>query len=459
MASPKGGLYISFENARRVDLQEAAGAHDRFSVELSNSDWQLGQKEIFLISLSEERDRIDYAAIARKKRGPKNTAACNLEFSGFVEFERPLSLASLIQELPRDLATLVKDREGKRGKWFPPTVWLAVLDLLKRMSPNAAQPLDKLWSLVNANEEIDIGRNTERLGMQRDAIGLSLDVAGLPDLRRREFRRISLAQADIATSSFIELMDSQPPQERMLVDHDRRIFEEAIASGEYETREFSEGPRTLRVWTVDKEPIEQFTGVDLIILNEDYNSLLMVQYKCMRQEAGTDASQWRYRPDGSFRDELSRMEGVQRLIEESSSPVKKMEDLRLVADTLYFKFCKRLPLARQDGELAEGMLMSLAATQTFLTTSISYGPREGRFIGYENCERYLNNSIFAALARDGWIGSCGLTDEDYKAIMGLTRSGRSLVLAQTRTSNPKAERTAQRRRNAQDRPGNTYFRG
>ncbi len=445
MAEPKGGLFISFENARRADLQEAADSYGHFSVELSNSDWHLDQKEIFLISFAEEKDLINCAALARKKRGPKNTAASNVEFSGFVAFEHPLYLTPLIQELPTDLRVLVKHREGNRGRWFPPSVWPTVMHSLKRMFPECAQSLDELWQLANANEEINIGQNTQRLAMQRDAIGLSFDVAGLADLRRRQFRKILPVRGDTTSLSFIELMDSESPQERMLIDHDRRIFEEAIASGEYETREFSEGPRSLRVWTVDKGPIERFTGVDLIILNEDYNSLLMVQYKCMNQEPGRDAVQWRYRPDNSFRDELSRMEEVQRRIKQLGYSVQKMQDIRLVTDALYFKFCKRLPLTHQDGELAEGMLMSLTNTQTFLTTNISSGPREGHFIGYENCERYLNNSLFAALARDGWIGSRGLTDEDYKTLLGARERDRSLVLAQMRTSVPSGRDATLRR--------------
>jgi len=445
MAEPKGGLFISFENARRADLQEAAYSYGRFSVELSNSDWHLNQKEIFLISFSEKKDRINCAALARKKRGPKNTAACNVEFSGFVAFERPLYLTPLIQELPTDLRALVKHREGNRGRWFPPSVWLAVMHSLKRMFPECAQSLDELWQLANATEEINIGQNTQRLAMQRDAIGLSLDIAGMPDLRRRQLRKVLPIRDDAESRSFIELMDSQPPQERMLVDHDCHVFEEAIASGEYETAEFSEGPRSLRVWTVDKDPIERFTGVDLIILNEDYNSLLMVQYKCMNREQGKDVVQWRYRPDSSFRDEILRMEEAQHRVNQLNCPVQKMQDLRLVTDTLFFKFCKRLPLTHQDGELAEGMLMSLANTRTFLLTNLSSGPRDGHFIGYENCERYLNNSLFAALARDGWIGSRGLTDDDYKTILGLRKSDRSLVLAQMRTLGSDGRNAASRR--------------
>lgn len=101
-----------------------------------------------------------------------------------------------------------------------------------------------------------------------------MDVAGLDELRRQELRRAHTIEGDTEVWSFLELMDTQPPQERARVDHDRSVFEGAIAQGRYETKTFTDGVRRLRVWTVDKGAIEKFTGVDLVILNLDFNSLL-----------------------------------------------------------------------------------------------------------------------------------------------------------------------------------------
>src|SRR5439155_20413071 len=103
------------------------------------------------------------------------------------------------------------------------------------------------------------------------------------DMRRQQFRKIRAISAKTKAVSFITLMDAQPPQERALVDHDQSIFESLVARGECESATFSEGLRNLRVWTVDKSKVERITGtgVDLVILNQDYNSLLLLQYKCM----------------------------------------------------------------------------------------------------------------------------------------------------------------------------------
>jgi len=90
MPEAKGGFYISFrsEPARRERFKESADTQGRFSVELSASDWQLQQKDMFVLSLSEEPTVLECAAIGRRKRGWHNTGASNIEFSGFVFFVR-----------------------------------------------------------------------------------------------------------------------------------------------------------------------------------------------------------------------------------------------------------------------------------------------------------------------------------------------------------------------------------
>jgi hypothetical protein len=133
------------------------------------------------------------------------------------QFDRPLVLNTLIRVLPDGLRALVKNREGDRGRWFPPSVWFAVTNFLKEAFPERASALERLLELANAGEEIEIGRHTQRLAMQRDAVGLSLDIAGLSDIRRQQFRRVLPIRGETSSPSFIELMDAQPPQERMLI--------------------------------------------------------------------------------------------------------------------------------------------------------------------------------------------------------------------------------------------------
>jgi hypothetical protein len=437
MAEAKGGMYITFEGSRREKLQESALTKGRFSIEMSASDWNLDMKDMFLMSLSEEQDLIECAAIGRRKGGPRNTGAYNIEFTGFVFFT-PVSIAFLTDRLPWSVRVTIKDRERGRGKWFPPVAWAALLESLERERPEAESELNALWDRVNAKDERDHDNHTQRLAMQRDAIGLSLDMAGLAETRRQEFRKIYSVRKATEAQSFIGLMDALAPQERMLVDYDRSVIENAIAKGNYESMSFSHGQRSLRVWTVDRGEIERFAGVDLVILNRDYNSLLLLQYKCM--ELDRTSKQWSYRPDRQFDLEMSRMKMVDDLMERRTTSEtqligSKLEDIRLHRGALYFKLCKRLPLSQQDGELADGMVVSLPTAEQMLQSGASSGLRGGRYIGYENCNRYLSNSLFSALARDGWIGSQGLTDRQYMEVLGFVQESdnHSLVLAESKT--------------------------
>jgi hypothetical protein len=215
-------------------------------------------------------------------------------------------------------------------------------------------------------------------------------------------------------------------------------LEKVIARGDSrDVTTFSSGLRALRVWTVDHGPIERFAGVDLVFLNQDYNSLLLIQYKCMEKDSHSD--QWNYHPNAQFHKEMERMRKVGLLIGKRTPAEAKLLDIRLDLGALYFKFCKRLPLSQQDGELADGMIVSLATTRMFLETSEKGLPRS-RAIGYETCPRYLSNSLFSALARDGWIGSRGLSHQQYQEILGFVheRDETSLVLAEAGTMLPRS---------------------
>jgi hypothetical protein len=113
--------------------------------------------------------------------------------------------------------------------------------------------------------------------------------------------------------------------------------------------------------------------------------------------------------------------------------VERIQDIRLDKGVFYFKFCKRLPVSQQDGELANGMLMSLSHTLSFLDSEEARGPKKGLYVGYENCRRYLNNSQFVELARDGWIGARAVGEAHFHAIMGqFQQKGTSFMVAETK---------------------------
>ena len=67
----------------------------------------------------------------------------------------------------------------------------------------------------------------------------------------------------------------------------------------------------------------------------------------------------------------------------------------------------------------------LIASETLL------GSRRGVAVTFENAERHLNSSLFAALVRDGWIGSrVESTDLLQRVVEELLERGHSITLAE-----------------------------
>jgi len=66
---------------------------------------------MFLLSFADTPDRIDCAALGRRKGSPRNTAAYNIEFDAFVFFTPPLRLSPLLERLPSGPRATIKDRE------------------------------------------------------------------------------------------------------------------------------------------------------------------------------------------------------------------------------------------------------------------------------------------------------------------------------------------------------------
>lgn len=417
MSHEKGGYFISFEPARRRILRDAARDRDKFSVELSIADWSVDAKEMFLVSLSDDKDAIDFAAFVRRKGGPHNTGGHNVEFSGFINLNS-LHVSQLLGRLSPKARATVKEREGTRGRYFPPQAWGELMALIKEERPALVAELDAMWTRVVARDQPDREARIQKFAMQRDALGLSLDIAGLSDLRRDEFRKARPFGSAGDAQSFIDLMDGRRVHERTLMENDRSLIEGAM--GERRPVSFSSGQRLLRVWIVDKEPIEKFAGIDLVVVNREYGSLLLLQYKCMEQEGASSKKHWRYRPDDKFHEQVALMRKTREAIERLDGEIatERVQDIRLDKGVFYFKFCKRLPLSEQDGELGNGLVMSLDHTMSFLSSEEARGKEKGLYIGYENCVRYLSNTHFVDLARDGWIGGRAVGERHFRLIMG-----------------------------------------
>lgn len=112
-------------------------------------------------------------------------------------------------EYRQALVALSRNEKGGRGKWFPPVAWTALLRMLRNKRPEVAENLEALWERVNTEDQYDPAPDLQRISMQGDAIGLSLDIAGLSDLGKKEFKKIYTTVQAREVNSFVDLMDVQ----------------------------------------------------------------------------------------------------------------------------------------------------------------------------------------------------------------------------------------------------------
>ncbi|ASL48101.1 hypothetical protein bAD24_III11935 [Burkholderia sp. AD24] len=441
MTTGKGGFLISFEPERSRLFEDRARAGHYFSLELSRLDNSAKTREFFFVCFDGAGKDVSAAAMASYKAGPQNTGARNYRFSDFVFFE-PFLLTQLESKVSAATKRALLKSVGGVARRMPPVAWEEVRKTVSELRPSVASELGALWERVCQPDQIETSSNLQTLALQRDAIGLALDCAKLGDSRRAMFRRAKPVDEAAKEDSFIAYLEEvAPTQERELVDYDRNAFAGLKLPDFSVTGDLSigEGSRKLHVQTLDKGPLETALGVDLLIYLSDLASLVMIQYKCCENKN----SEWTYRPDGKFLDQMERMRQAEIAFEAMrnsrtngyQAPKVQMHQSRLCAAPFYVKFCKRLPLQRQDGELCEGRLLRRTDVATLLELEQTQGPRSGKIVKYDSIPRHMSNSDFSGLVSGGWIGTSHLTPEDLSAVVGsLLATSSRVILAEAQSS-------------------------
>ncbi len=163
-------------------------------------------------------------------------------------------------------------------------------------------------------------------------------------------------------------------------------------------------------------------GVDVVYFNQTFRSFVLVQYKRMvrdgRREGG--GALW-YRPDKNLASEMERMRRVDELFGGSAG------DYRLSSQACWVKLCDSWGRLEEPKELVKGMYLAREYFAELLRTC--KGPNGGTRLGYDNVPRHINNTMFAALVKDGWIGTRGTgTAELEEVARGVLANRRALVL-------------------------------
>lgn len=414
------GFIVAFEPARSKKisklLEQGYGFRDSFSVD----DWDLARKEIFFLTLNKRGKEIDAVALVQRAHGDGGTGKPKYGIDHAIQIDPPITAQEIADLL--DLKTNAST--PTRGRRIDESIWDKLVQKIKEIRPEITDQLEALLLLVDKEASLLGGNNRlDRIAEQRDALGSVMDIGGIS--RPEVLQKIDADKAEIA-NSILDLFDDLPIHERHLVEHDRAILEK-IFDGGFRGAQFSSGVNHVRIYVADKTYLETALGTDLIIYQSLWESFIFVQYKLMSNNS-KDENGWHYRPDDQFDKQANKINLLMANYPQYSPLVKW--HFRLFDEPVYFKFCeKRRPTSRDDS-LVKGMSMNWKSIGQFLGMDDSEGVHGGRTIGYKNCPRYLNNTEFSDLAKNGWIGSSGKGTEYIKNKIQEARiSGREAIVA------------------------------
>jgi len=262
-------------------------------------------------------------------------------------------------------------------------------------------------------------RGYETAVLEKDAIGLAL---GFQGIERDELR---LWRPEEEPAPFLGGLPHATLREDQIVNHDLGVFGdwEVVAQSAVGAVHFQRDGVGVTVVNVNRTPVEEVLGVDLLYFHEVYRSFVLVQYKRFEDDR-EDGLGPVYRPDEALEGELELM---RQIVPTPPDPVDQLS-YRLGPGVCYLKLCKSVRFDPYSRDLIAGMYLPLEYFDACEPTA--RGPRGGRAYGYSTIPRHLNNTQFIDLVQDGWIGSSGaLSDELQALVESLIERGRSVLLA------------------------------
>jgi len=430
MPASRGGFLIRFDEEQRATfLREIAGVEAGFSDALSRDDWALKQWEVCGLLL--EPNVITHWALARKGKKVA-TGKVRVEFTEVTPTLLPLE-AIEFRVGPQIRRNIVSARSGMGGR-VPPATWEGLKSAVGEISVDSRAALERLERMRDQSRELITRPGAEVVAQQRDAVGLALDVFDQTGQLRKRTLLGWVAPAGAGLTSFLNGLEGVRTVEDQLIARDAAVF-----PGGEGTRHtvvgavFAVGGRKLEVFNVNRNAVEASLGVDLLYLHETFDAWTLVQYKSMERTDGGGDQSAVYRPDASFDAELARMQAFRAIRPDSWTIADGSSAYRLCGDGFFFKLCSRVQLEVLSDGLLPGMYLPRQFVEVMLVDPAAQGPRGGRLITFDNTQRHINNTLFAELVRDGWVGTRGVSSTQIASIVsdGLS-SGRAVVIARSR---------------------------
>lgn len=257
-------------------------------------------------------------------------------------------------------------------------------------------------------------RYSSNIGLQKDAVALSLKAFGLPSGAMASALYVADDQ-ETALAGYSILEDA-------VIEHDARVVPEFTLSESDLTGRavFRKDSEMLEVITANKRPLENALGIDLIYLNAIKQNIVMVQYKMLEPSRTAEQTDWLYRPNKQLKKEISRMKRF------SKSHAPGPLEYRINPQVYYLRFVRR------DAALGkQAVTMPIDHFKTLRKDPGCKGPRGAFRISYDTLDgRYLRQEGFLDLLRSGYIGAYAQETNDLtNLIRAIIRNDRAVVFA------------------------------
>jgi hypothetical protein len=410
-------------SARDLDeIAEHAAGRLPFTVVVDTREAQLAPSQPALV-VSDD-DIVEFVGLLTRSRwaGTNRRSARLSE----IDIVGPIPLGEIAKVMPA--ATRCYARPIVPASLYPPATWRDVFAAIRQLDDYAGSRLDRLDRMSRGPEPLVSFVQAE----ERDAVLLSLEIAGLP---RALAARSTTARAHFLTGSEPDedLAGVQILEDQMLL-HDTQLFpgwdrdrDGDLAGIGYAFHDRA-GERRLTVMNVNRSAIETTTGVDLIYYRHEPDAFVLVQYKRLVEEP----TGWLYRPsrDANFAAERQRMVDLRSALGSPGPGFSGPHEYRLSGEPFYFKLCSSRLIDQSSDQLIRGMYIPLEYFDLLEAGGGLAGPRGGVAIGWDNAGRWLDNTTFARLVGDAWIGTYGQASRNLaEVIRGGLRLGRAVIVA------------------------------
>ncbi|NJK46268.1 MAG: hypothetical protein HC933_20280 [Pleurocapsa sp. SU_196_0] len=415
MDQRQGYFYFAGEISEDVSKKIKNGKH--FSDFITINRWRGRHYDIFLIFI----DGIGaYSYGIARKSASVSTSRIRLVFFEYLILPRPVSQEEIL--LATDMP-LLPDRTS-----IIPEYWNKTKNFILELFPEINEKLTNLENKVDL-ENIDPDTNAkENLIFERDATNIALRMSKIDPSEITQW--VEPDSEDVAP--FLQGLNSVIIREDPIINHDLRVFGDwnYLRSEVTGAVNFAKEGKSLTIMNVNRLPLEETFGVDLIYYFHKFRSYIMIQYKRKILENG----QFIYRPnDDDYEREMTRMEHFCSIL--NHNPSDNLYDYRLNSNLFFFKFCNAVQSDPRSSEMIIGEYYPLELWKSFINSPYSLGPRSGILLSDKNSKRHLSNSKFISLAEDGWIGT-RMTDESLitNIIRTSLENNRSVMLANNKTS-------------------------